>query len=372
MWRLMVVVAACSGVPRDPVAARSHAGADKLVDATRAFDAAAIEAMFAEPLVFGGMWFPDPACRQQFAAAGTIKPEARAQLAKCMSSLQLAKSHREHAYPEIAILTYDPGLEIEAQLGPRGPVGSTEVEIRWIGHVSRSSAADELPTITQRTLESLHEGPLVIDDVARGKLDGLLAEIKAKPNHESVESVSSWVKLCLDAEGRVTSIEPRTITSGPVFDVFAAVARTWTFRPQLLANEPAAVCSVLFLAHPVDNPAARIPAIALAIPESHRKSLLLEPASHRPIVGTRLITPDDDDKLEIMRSKIRQVMGVFVLCADGKGVVDHVDIARSTGIPRYDAKIVASIKAWRYAPIKHPDGSPATMCTQITFIYSQN
>jgi hypothetical protein len=369
---LGMVLAGCSGASRraDRVSAVIDRGIDGFISAARAGDAAAIEKHFAAELVFGGMWFPDAECRRVFPAAGRVMPEARAQLARCIAMLKLAKGEREHFYPEIVVLTYEPGLEIEAQLGPRG--SGDEIEIRWIGYVSRGDADDSLPTISPRALEQLHGGPLVVDDAARAKLDAELAAIKKLPGHDNVQTIHTWLKLCLDAEGNVATTG-RATSSPATADAYAAAAQHWRFRPFVLEGTPEAVCSLVYLAHPKPNAGvtAKMPVVGVKLPDGYQSALMVDPAARRPIIGDRMVVPIDLDKVQLSRSNISRLMGTFLVCANETGQVDHVETIRTTGLPKYDQRILAKTRAWRYAPMRTADGTPAKACTMVTFIYTQ-
>jgi outer membrane biosynthesis protein TonB len=53
------------------------------------------------------------------------------------------------------------------------------------------------------------------------------------------------------------------------------------------------------------------------------------------------------------------------------GEITETRQLKSTGFPAYDQKIFREISTWRYRPFL-VDGQPETVCTAVTFIYSQS
>ena len=66
-----------------------------------------------------------------------------------------------------------------------------------------------------------------------------------------------------------------------------------------------------------------------------------------------------------------KVVGSFKVCFDGTGKVHRVTVLKSTGLERYDAKITATVRGWKYRPVLRDD-KPIDACTAVSFIYSQS
>jgi TPR repeat protein len=91
--------------------------------------------------------------------------------------------------------------------------------------------------------------------------------------------------------------------------------------------------------------------------------------THR-IAGKKLIVPDDQTKDEIYRAHKRRLVGSFKLCITTEGQVASAVMLKSTGFSSYDQKIMRELYTWRYRPFLI-DGRPESVCTAVTFIYSQ-
>lgn len=89
------------------------------------------------------------------------------------------------------------------------------------------------------------------------------------------------------------------------------------------------------------------------------------------IAGSKLIEPTDTTKLDIQRSGKSRLVGSFKLCLTAGGAVSTVAMLKSSGFPAYDQTIMTRIREeWRYRPFMI-NGTPAPVCTAVTFIYSQ-
>jgi hypothetical protein len=85
------------------------------------------------------------------------------------------------------------------------------------------------------------------------------------------------------------------------------------------------------------------------------------------IVGDNMVVPDDADKVHLFG---KRVIGSFKLCVDETGHYERGVLLKSTGVPRYDAKIARTMMKWVYRPFV-VDGVAIPVCTAVTFIYSQ-
>ncbi len=315
--------------------------ADRLVDAAVDGDAATIRGVLGEAVTSGGMWFDDGACREQFGEAGAIPEEELEGFATCLATLPLARGARESETPRVAVLEYQPGIELEAAF-------DTRARLIWIGYSGRRGAGDVLPTITGETLEALREGSR-----------GVVAETEG----------TSWLKVCLDSQGKVRAVHPRSTTSTEALEAALAIAKEWKFRPFTLGGRPAAVCAMAALADPGGEDVTRA-VLPLSLPDAFSAAIVM-PAQR--IAGALNVVPDDADRIKIAQSGgmlERHVRATFQLCIDPDGAVAGLTMMETSGYPRYDEKIARSIAGWKYKPVEI-DGSLVTVCAAISIIYIQ-
>jgi len=316
---------------------------------------AEIERLLRGTVINGGMWWNHPDCVRAFPVSSTIRSDQFSAFARCLAGLQLQPSPRLDALPDVTVFRYEPGFEIEARIvdddgnGPR---------LTWIGYVARRGPSDPLPTITAAALEVLRltgdpNGPL--ESSAPG-LDPV-----ARP------SESTWFKICLNADGVVTKLDPRQTTSPAVMRMFEAAAASWRFKPFVANGQPQPVCSMILM---------RYPAIPLTEPETlpmptgEDRPLLVASGAMKLVRGAKMVVPDDRGKLQIQQSSVRRLTGVFRACTDETGKVVDLLPLRSTGLASYDQRILAAMSQYVYAPVIDR-GHPIPVCTIITFIYSQ-
>lgn len=368
-WLVLAAMIGCSGAPgptptmigqprpEDPDLASATR---ELIAVTARGDAAATRAMLEDPIGFGGVWFEDAACRRKLSTMGTIQGAGLDVLAACLATLRLSKSTRSNPYPDVAVLTYGPGLEIEA----RFELGRGRPRVAWIGYVSRRVVEDALPTITQRALQEHRvDGVLAFDPATRARIDGEHAA-----NH--VRSGSVWLKVCVNASGAVTSIQPRQTSSLALQEALAAAIKQWTFQPVILGGQPTPVCSLV--GH--EDPAGAEPALSgvfpYPVPAEYDAATIVAPGMLKRLGGETMMVPDDDAKVWLQQRRIGRVVGTFFFCITPQGTVDVVMVSRPTGVPRYDEHIGAALRRWRYAPFL-VDGRAAPACTHLAVIYSQ-
>lgn len=366
-WVAVLMMLGCGGAQppsATPRPAESSAGpaAAELIAVTGRGDVAATRAMLHDSVDFGGVWFEDTTCRRQFSAAGTIRGTGLDVLARCLAKLRLSKSERSNPYPDIAVLTYDPGLEIEVLFGfeQRRP------QIRWIGYVSRRTLKDALPTITQRALEAHRTaGSIAIDEATRTKL--------AREYVRSRQPFGgAWLKVCLDARGAVTSAHARQTTSLELQRTLVAAIEHWTFQPVILGGQPTPICSLVWHDYPAGAaPPKRSQTLPFPVPPEYDSAIIADPTMLKRIVGRTAIVPDNDEKTWLYSRRPVRVVGSFFFCLTPQGAVDIVVTTRPTEVPRYDDKIRAAIRGWRYEPFL-VDGQPSRVCTHTTVIYSQS
>src|SRR5262245_140974 len=216
LW--IVCVIGCGGAssplvakPKGPDPALIARAADTFVQAANHADAAAIEAMLDEPFELEGVWFEDPSCRE-FAAPARLRHDKFPALAKCLATLRLQLSGRGSASSIGALVTYDPGIELELRFF----TFDTSAWLHSIGPVSRNEKEESIPTITPALFESL----LTRDAPDPSTTARFAAEMTGR------DYVYAWLKVCVDVTGNV-SVESRDATSPAVGDLFSGVAKTW-------------------------------------------------------------------------------------------------------------------------------------------------
>ncbi len=99
------------------------------------------------------------------------------------------------------------------------------------------------------------------------------------------------------------------------------------------------------------------------LPPTVVKSSVLE--THR-LSGTPTIEPDADDRTPPAGKT--SVAAAVKLCVDGAGKVAGVKLLRSSGLPRYDDKILRETRTWTYRPVMG-EGQPVDVCTVMTFVF---
>jgi hypothetical protein len=359
-WILLGVLGC--GAPTTPKAKPVHRLSsdvgEAVVAAVARHDAAAIASYMQVPFSYGGLWFADPDCARQFPTQTKVDQSHILAFATCLAALPLHTSHRRHQLNNIEVLEYAPGVEVELQFATR----DDHVSLTWLGYSGRRDANDALPTITEAAFEALREGPPTIglDETTREKLT---AGAKAL----GIRAEYAWLKICLDGTGAVTGVHAREITSSFAEHAFVAAAQAWHFRPFEIGGQAMPVCAMTRVAYPGMTEPEVLP-IELA-PDEGDVARFAQGAVKR-VSGEPQIIPNDDDKARMATARVAKVVGSFKVCFDAAGEVQRVAVLRSTGLDRYDAKILATVRGWRYRPVLRDD-KPIDACTAVSFIYSQ-
>jgi hypothetical protein len=355
-----LVVGCGPGLAKQPVPTVTFADASG--------DPAKIEQLLQQSVTNGGLWFDDAACAGKFQTPGEVKPDAFPAFAKCLAGLKLQRSAREDMLGDVAVMSYAPGFEVEARVvnentGPR---------LMWIGFVSRR-AAEEQPTITVDALEALR-----VTGDRNGPLDPSLTGALVLDPTPISKAEYTWLKVCIDGAGAVTSAHPYETTSLAATAAFEDAVKKWTFKPFTIQGQPMPVCAMVRPAYP----AASAPAVeTLPLPPPPSRSKRKDPivfaegavrsfTEGKRIRGEKRITPDDDTKREIHKAGIGRLVGKFRVCIDDAGAVESVLPFQSTGFASYDREIIGGIQQWVYSPYL-ADKQPVPVCTSVTFIYSQ-
>jgi TonB family protein len=337
--------------PRDP---REVARAT-LVAASA--DPAALAKLMRGSVVNGGLWFDDPACSAQF-PIGRVEEAQFGAFAQCLAALKMTASLRSDSYPDVTVMNYGPGFEIEARIveEKRGP------RLTWIGFASRRDDADNAPTITSAALEQLR-----LTGEKQGAVEASLQTQLELEWTSSKLGQYAWLKLCLDDKGTPTEVATFAATSQAAHDAFKTTVQGWTFKPFTRLGRPVPVCSMVRMVYPATE-AATPETLPLPLPRTEDGAALNLPPrllESRRIAGDKLVVPDNNTKDAIMESGVGSVIGSFKLCLDEAGAVASVTTLRPTGFEAYDRTIHAAMKKWRYQP------ATTKICTAVTFIYSQ-
>lgn len=329
-------------------------------------NAADLEKLFHGSVVDGGIWFPDGACASQFANPGEIAKDKLHAFASCLATLHLRASGREDALGDVVVLDYDPGIELEARVVQE----LDGLHLSWIGYASRFPDDPMVPTITGDALDAIrtagdHDGPL---DPA------VAATLPLDPTPTS-HAQFTWVRVCVDQNGAVTKLHTSETTSTEAFKAFGAAAKAWTFKPFTIQGHAMPACGSVRMAYPPGQ-ASKTEVLPLPPPpktEHHAAPVEFAAGAKvveaKRIVGTREIRPDSSTAAAIHK-RGQRLLGMFRVCLDDTGVVTSVLPARSTGFANYDRELMAGMKQWRYSPFEI-DGTPAPVCTEVLFIYSQ-
>lgn len=363
---IAVVVAGCGGPDKPRVIGISDmpteimtAAIHTLVEASATHDPGTVLKRLNAEVTYAGLWFPDPQCRRSFAVIGRLPAATLEQFATCLAPLTLVESKRAHPLPNVAIFTYEPGIEIEVMFDLHSG------GVRWIGYAGRIDERDALPTVSQQTLEALRIEPAPLDlDPATAKTvqTGLAA---LSPRHRGEDRLEAWLKLCIDATGAISGVHPRSALSLGSRDAFVALAQQWKFKPFVVDGQPMPVCSMIYLDHPHDpsKPGSMVP---YPLPPDHAGAVIVENwALGSRISGETQVQPDDKEKTAISHMEDKRLSALLVFCLAADGSVDWVQMPRPTGFSRYDIRLTQAVSGWKYPAPSEP------LCGQVVFTYQQ-
>jgi hypothetical protein len=359
---LVTLLAACGPglAPQDV----RDIGLGALVDA--AGNADELERLFRDSVVNGGLWFADPVCASQFAQPAEVPHDQLAAFAHCLAELHLQPSNRADALGDVVVMSYAPGIEIEARVAHE----LYGEHLSWIGFESRRADDPPSATITDATLESLRTS-----GDANGPLDPSVAATLPLDPTPTSHAQFSWLRICLDETGAVHDVRSVETTSADAAKAFTTVAKTWTFKPFEYQGSAMPVCAMVRAAYP-SKQAPKLETLPLPSPNrTNAEPIVFAPGTKsveaKRIAGNKLIAPDSQTKLAISHSHEWKLTGTFRLCLDEQGSVADVLPVRSTGYASYDRAIISQIHAWQYSPFV-VDGKSVPVCTSVTFIYTQH
>lgn len=377
--------------PRETVdsEAQATAATAKLGAAIRARNTAQIGQVLGAQFTNNGMWFPDAACTKRFEVSGEVKGADVAVFARCLAGLKLQISTRKPAQRDGAVLTADPGIEID--LAFRGET------LRWIGLPTQGGADRAVPMLTAQALEALRtQGSTVLDAKVGQTLE--LDRVSHGGN-----MALAWVKVCLDPQGAVAKATSLQASSPEAASTFLAAIADWKFRPFEVRGKPTAACAASLLVYPASKaPLVEQYPSTLAPPAPITTSFDFDddeleimgalggigvgpppPPSPPPppttsvppalleklrVAGNRAIVPDPATKGTMVQSGRTRVAPMMAMCLDDKGNVSSVAQLKSSGFPAYDRKIIAEMRQWVFKPYQQ-NGRAAPVCSTITIPY---
>ncbi|MDB4962126.1 MAG: TonB family protein [Myxococcales bacterium] len=327
----------------------------------RAHDAKAIAKHLAPRFTNGGVWFPDAPCAKEFPGASEITGAEVTAFARCLARLELQLSTRRSASPDGAVLTAQPGFELELAFD-----GS---RVRWIGRSLRATANVGVPMLTAQALESLRtQGTTRLDRVPAIK--ALAGEAKAP--------ISAWIEVCLDATGTATIVSHHDATSPSIGEAFVRAASDWAFRPFVAGGSATPACSLSLLTYPAASAPSTevlppVPRIARdetetsAPPPPPPQTIVPLSLERLRLTGTRDIEPDPAMRTQMIDAGKLSVLASVKLCVDAKGRVSSATLQKSSGFEAYDKKILRDVAGWTYRP--YLVGKKAvSVCTGVTFL----
>lgn len=354
LWSISILTAACGpGIHDAQTPSATHDFATTFANASRGGDVATLRKMMGPHVTLGGLWFPDATCHREFAGTGEVGGGRLDELARCLTTIKLTVSPRKDSLPDVVVLDYEPGFEIEARFIDK----SDGPWLSWIGYEARRDLVDALPTISPDTLESLRSA---------GMREPPVTGLDSGPQRD--DHPYAWLKTCIDADGKVTGEHVREASSPAAARAFSAAIADWSFKPFAPAGQPLPVCAMVLVATPLAEALAQA---AIPMPtRTPEDRIFIGPAHLHRMNGNKNVVPDDVDKLAIQTAGIGRVIGTFQFCIDEAGHVGDLALLRSTSVPRYDAKILREISHWGFEPYID-DNKPVPVCTAVTFIYSQ-
>jgi len=84
--------------------------------------------------------------------------------------------------------------------------------------------------------------------------------------------------------------------------------------------------------------------------------------------GETQIQPPDLEKTQLMRSGKPRATATVKVCVAATGSILSVAMARGSGLPGWDAAILAAMRRWEYRPHRI-DGRAVAVCGMVTFLY---
>jgi TonB family protein len=105
--------------------------------------------------------------------------------------------------------------------------------------------------------------------------------------------------------------------------------------------------------------------------EEQKKVVLVPPTVLQGlrISGETQIQAPDTAKTEMMRDGKDRTLGTLKICIATDGGISSASVAASTKYAAYDAKLLSTVRSWRYRPYL-VNGTPMPVCSTVTFVYT--
>ncbi len=343
----------------------------------RAHDARANSTMFGTTFTNGGVWFADPACAREFAEPSDVSGKRITLFARCLAKHRVQLSTRVSSRRDGAVLTVEPGIEIEISF--RGS------KIAWIGHPLHDAIGAIIPTLTAQTFEALRTaGTTSLDHVLTAKA------LELGPGGWT----SLWIKICLDASGATSAVTYHGAPSTAVGDAFLRAIEDWRFRPFEVRGTAIPACSLSLLTFPVARTPAHEMLPATSMPASQTKVFdpddfddielhggfgpQAPPAAPSPqpvaphalerlrLTGTRDIEPDAATRAQMIDAGRLSVLATLKVCVNARGRVMSATLQKASGFPAYDQKVLREVGRWTYRPYRIAK-NPVDVCSTLPF-----
>ena len=327
--------------------------------ALRAKDIAGVLALLRDPLQHRGIWFADEVCAKQFGAPGRVSGADLVVFARCLVQLELQATSRQIDVPDHAMLTYEPGIELE--------VAFDHGRVSELGFLYDAEWHHDRPMLTVQAFEALRRTGSPDIDAAVDQDLGPLEKLQVVP-------MRVWVMVCVDGMGRIDDVvmvkrHAPYQHAEAVSRVFGkAVGATWAFRPFEPRGRVTPACSLMLLSYPAasGSPAERLP--APDVETGPRPPLAPDPLAGLRISSKSSIYPEDITIAQMQHLVTSSVTSSFQLCLDANGAVTGVVMLESSGFPRYDAKVQREMRGWRFEPYR-VRGRPVATCAPFANLY---
>jgi TonB family protein len=198
------------------------------------------------------------------------------------------------------------------------------------------------------SVEAPPDTTLAVETVQRPRGAG------GKENIAAMEPTPSPVAVSPIAAPPGAKDAPKTAPTTAKVETQPAPEPTWAKpaeTPAIAKAEPAAA---------TQQPAKAAAMPATVLPPSTLKTLLISG-------GT--IAPPDIVQNQMMREEKKKTSAVLKVCIGQGGEVTSSAIAKSSGYPEYDAKLVSGVKGWRYRPYM-VNGQYVPVCSAVAFAFS--
>jgi hypothetical protein len=280
--------------------------------------------------------------------------------------LKFEQAARRSSLRGVSVLTYAPGIEVEGRFSR----DDARTRLEWIGFVGRHDLQNTMPTISAETLESLRiagDPHGTLSQQARQRFDQ-----ERGPASEYAPPVESWLAVCLNASGEVTSSRPFEVSSSLAYDAFAAAITDWRFRPFVVAGHPVPACAYVRLTYPVIAPHEWfLEALPLSLFGPRDELVVERRGLGKRLAGTDDVLPTAEAKAAIDHLSTPRYHTLIRFCNDTSGQVASTSIVQSSGAPPWDDQLAALVRTWRFAPFVLHD-RPTAICSYTSLYFASD